>query len=281
MTDSRDPQTSGAMPDRSHIAAVASREEMFYLLSQACELEHNVSCIYLFAAYSLKSDVAEGGLTPAQAKMVGRWKRRLVAVGVEEMLHLSQLTNVLTAIGGAPHMRRPNFPLRNTTLPINNLMSLEPFSLEALESFMCIEMPEVGILSAKEQEEADAMLARVADRKGMQPPDAGEPRESGAIIGCEPFDIDFSTQGEFYHKIMTGFDNIPENELFIGPREAQADNRFLKFSTELRPVFDRRSALDAIEMVIEQGEASTSAHPDAHFWVFRSIHREYLSHPGR
>src|SRR5690606_8779814 len=33
--------------------------------------------------------------------------------------------------------------------------------------------------------------------------------------------------------------------------------------------------LDAIQMVIEQGEAPTTAHPDAHFWVFRSIWREY------
>ena len=88
--------------DRSHIALVTSREELIYLLSRASELEHGLACIYLFAAFSLKNDVSEGGLTPAQAEMVRRWKRRLSGVAVEEMLHLAQVSNMLTAIGGAP-----------------------------------------------------------------------------------------------------------------------------------------------------------------------------------
>jgi hypothetical protein len=66
--------------DRPHIAPVDTREELIYLLSRACELEHSVACIYLFAAHSLKSGVDEGGVTPAQAEMVRRWKRRLSAV---------------------------------------------------------------------------------------------------------------------------------------------------------------------------------------------------------
>jgi len=275
MTDTQGAQ-EGALPGRSHIADVANREELIYLLSQACELEHNVACIYLFAAYSLKSDVSEGGLTPEQAEMVRGWKRGLVKVSVEEMLHLSQMINILTAIGGAPHLRRPNFPLRGTTLPINNLMTLEPFSRDALEAFMCIEMPEAGILSAKEQEEADAILARVAERKGLNGGGATDEGEAEVIAACEPFDVDFTTQAEFYHKIMTGLAGIPEGELFIGPPEAQANGRFLQFGGKLKTVTDRRSALDALEMVVEQGEAPTRAHPDAHFWVFRTIYREYL-----
>jgi hypothetical protein len=54
--------------DRSHIAPVTSREELIYLLTRASELEHGLACVYLFAAYSLKNDVSEGGLTPAQAE---------------------------------------------------------------------------------------------------------------------------------------------------------------------------------------------------------------------
>lgn len=275
MTDTQGAQ-EGALPDRSHIAAVANREELIYLLSQACELEHNVACIYLFAAYSLKTDVSEGGLTPEQAEMVRGWKRRLVKVSVEEMLHLSQMINILTAIGGAPHLRRPNFPLRGTILPINNLMTLEPFSRDTLEAFMCIEMPETGILSAKEQKEADEILARVSERKGLNGGGAADGDVVEIVAACEPFDIDFTTQSEFYHKIMTGLAGIPENELFIGPPEAQANGSFLQFGGQLKAVTDRRSALDAIAMVLEQGEAPTKAHPDAHFWVFRTIYHEYL-----
>jgi CDGSH-type Zn-finger protein len=103
------------------------------------------------------------------------------------------------------------------------------------------------------------------------------PTEPLTLAGCEPFDIDFTTQGEFYHKIMTGIACIPEEELFIGPRGAQAKARFIGFEGKLLPVFDRKSALGAIQMVIEQGEAPTAAHPDAHFWVFRSIWREFIA----
>jgi CDGSH-type Zn-finger protein len=260
-------------PDRSHIAPVTTREELIYLLSHACELEHGVACIYLFAAYSLKSDASEGDMTPEQAEIVRGWKRRLVAVGVEEMLHLAQLTNVLTAIGGAPHFRRTNFPVPRSALPINDHMTLEPFSIETIERFMAIEMPEPGLLPPDEQIEAEQVAERVRERRGRRP--KTELRVDPTQAGCEPFDIDFATQGEFYHKLMSGIACIAEDELFIGPPEAQANARFIDFQNKLRKVVDRKSALEAIQMVIEQGEAPTQAHPDAHFWVFRQIWREY------
>ena len=272
--------TTAPLPiDRSHIAPVTTREELIYLLSHACELEHGVACIYLFAAYSLKGDPSEGGITPAQAEAVRRWKRRLVAVGVEEMLHLAQLTNVLTAIGGAPHFRRTNFPVPRSALPINDHMTLEPFSLATIERFMAIEMPEPGLLSGEEQAEADEVAARVRERRGQRP--KTELRTEPTQAGCEPFDIDFTTQGEFYHKIMSGIACIPEEELFIGPPEAQANARFVDFQNKLRQVVDRKSALEAMQMVIEQGEAPTAAHPDAHFWVFRDIWRSYREEAER
>lgn len=265
--------------ERPHIAPVTTREELIYLLCHACELEHGVACIYLFAAYSLKSDPSEGGITPAQVEMIRRWKRKLVAVSVEEMLHLAQLTNVLTAIGGAPHFRRTNFPVPRSALPIYDHMTLEPFSLATIERFMVIEMPEPGILSPAEQAEAEEVAARVRTRRGEGP--KTELRVEPTLAGCEPFDIDFITQGDFYHKLMSGIRCIDEEDLFIGPREAQANARYVNFQGKLREVFDRRSALDAIQMVIEQGEAPTTAHPDAHFWVFREIWREYRKEQER
>jgi hypothetical protein len=40
--------------------AVESREQLVYLLTQACELEQGVLCEYLFALYSLKRDPQDG-----------------------------------------------------------------------------------------------------------------------------------------------------------------------------------------------------------------------------
>jgi hypothetical protein len=109
--------TPGPRIDRSHIKPVTTREELIYLLSRASELEHGLACIYLFAAYSLKNDVSEGGLTEEQVAMVRRWRRHLAGVAIEEMFHLAQVSNLLTAIGGAPHFKRTTFPMPASAYP--------------------------------------------------------------------------------------------------------------------------------------------------------------------
>jgi Ferritin-like len=96
-------------------------------------------------------------------------------------------------------------------------------------------------------------------------------------VSFEPYEIDFTTVGEFYHKIETGFRHIPEEDLFIGPCEAQANARYVDLNGELTAVVDRASACAAIEMIVEQGEAPTAAHPDAHFVVFDTVRREYAA----
>jgi hypothetical protein len=93
-------------------------------------------------------------------------------------------------------------------------------------------------------------------------------------VQSEAFEIDFKTVGEFYHKIRSGFDAIPEGDLFIGPPEAQSNAQFVDLQGELVSVVDRHSACAAIDMVVEQGEAPSSAHPDAHFVVFDTIRKE-------
>ncbi len=261
----------GAKLDRSHIAPVTTREELIYLLSRAAELEHGLACIYLFAAYSLKNDVSEGGMTEEQAEMVRGWRRFLCKVAIEEMGHLAQVSNMLTAIGGAPHFRRPNFPLPPSEFPFGLRLSLEPFCQETIERFVCYEMPEAGILSAEEQAPYDAMRARVLGTQQSVLSSVTEQDEEG----CEPFEVDFKTVGELYHKIETGFDYIAEEELFIGPPEAQANARFVDLSGNLISIVDRASACAAIECIVEQGEAPTSAHPDAHLCVFDKVRLQY------
>ncbi len=161
-------------PDRSHIAPVNSREELIYLLTRASELEHGLACVYLFAAYSLKSDPSEGGLTEDQAAMVRRWRRSLASVAVEEMLHLAQVSNILTAIGGAPHFKRTNFPLPSSAFPFGLRLSLEPFSQDMIERFVCYEMPEAGVLAPDQEAVYARMLARIVALEGGGAVDEGE-----------------------------------------------------------------------------------------------------------
>ena len=79
---------------------VESREHLWYLLTEASQLEHMIMCQYLFAAFSLKQGTHEG-LTSEQAEVVDRWRETLNSIAVQEMLHLALVANLSTAIGAA------------------------------------------------------------------------------------------------------------------------------------------------------------------------------------
>ena len=252
----------------TQVSPVKTREELLYLLTRASELEHSLACVYLYAGYSLKNDISEGGMTEEELSAVRGWKRKLAHVAVEEMLHLAQVSNILTAVGGAPHFARGTFPMPATTYPFGIIIDLQPFSKELIERLVCYEMPEDGILPADRADFYDVIRKRVA---------IDHDREHALTVAnlTEPFDIDFRTVGEFYHKIETAFHAMPQDTLFIGPPQAQANPRYLDLPDELVQVTDTASACRAIEMIIEQGESPTSEHPDAHFVVFDSIRSEF------
>ena len=56
------------------VLVVESREHLWYLLTEASQLEHMIMCQYLYATFSLKHGV-DDGLTEAQAAAVARWRR--------------------------------------------------------------------------------------------------------------------------------------------------------------------------------------------------------------
>src|SRR5437870_11700189 len=120
---------------------VESREELVYLLGQACELEHGLLCEYLYAQFSLKRDVDEG-VTRDQLTRIQAWEQTLIDVTKQEMLHLALATNILTAIGAAPHFDRPNFPILSRWYPPDVEIALLPFGERALRHFMFLERPE-------------------------------------------------------------------------------------------------------------------------------------------
>ncbi|MEX2170832.1 MAG: ferritin-like domain-containing protein [Pirellulales bacterium] len=95
-----------------------NRAELLSLLSEACELEHGLTCSYLYTAFTLKQDLREGGLTWEQLQLVRKWAAQIYFVASEEMLHLGQAWNLLAAIGGTPYYLRPNFPQDARYYPI-------------------------------------------------------------------------------------------------------------------------------------------------------------------
>src|SRR5687768_13319241 len=70
------------------LSPLITRESLIHQLYEAAELEHNLMCTYLYAAFSLKSGVEER-LSAAEADATARWRRAILRVAVEEMGHLT------------------------------------------------------------------------------------------------------------------------------------------------------------------------------------------------
>jgi hypothetical protein len=128
-----------AEPEASFV--IEHREALIYMLCQAAELEHGIMCQYLFAAFSLEQREDEG-LTAEELDAVNRWRRTIAHVATEEMLHLALVQNVLSAIGAAPHLTRPNLPAPAHHYPAGVNLKLVPFGEPALQHFMFLERPE-------------------------------------------------------------------------------------------------------------------------------------------
>src|SRR5689334_11905645 len=60
-----------------------SREALLGRLYEAAELEHNLMCTYLYAAFSLRSGEDEG-LSKAETEAVARWRRTILDVAIDE-----------------------------------------------------------------------------------------------------------------------------------------------------------------------------------------------------
>ena len=242
---------------------VDSREELVYLLGQACELEHGLLSEYLYAQFSLKRDVSEG-VTPEQLARIRVWEQTIIDVTKQEMLHLSFATNILTAIGAAPHFDRPNFPILSRWYPPDVEIALLPFGERALRHFMFLERPE-GM--------------RLQDAEGFSAGDLTSPYpadDTNLTAGPQ----EWHTVGHLYRGIETGLarlvDQHGEAGVFIGPPAAQATTQVFEWP-ELIAVTDLASASRAIEVIVEQGEGARGDWVNSHFGKFVGILEDFLA----
>jgi CDGSH-type Zn-finger protein/truncated hemoglobin YjbI len=239
---------------------IEHREALIYMLCQAAELEHIIMCQYLFAAFSLKQRLDEG-LTEAEQAAVARWRRQISQVATQEMLHLALVQNLLSAIGGAPHLARPNLPQPANHYPAGVQLAWLPFGEQALRHFMFLERPE-----GMDLDDAAGLTAVGRATPLMQ---------EGDIV---PRLQDFATVGHLYRSIEEGIEHLAakfgERWLFVGPSRAQATTAAFTWP-ELVTVTDVASARRAIEEILEQGEGPRGHWQDAHFGQFVQILDEF------
>src|SRR5260370_584425 len=239
---------------------IEHREALVYMLCEAAELEHGIMCQYLFAAFSLKQS-ADEGLTDAELAATVRWRKQVSHVATQEMLHLALVHNLLSAIGAAPHLARPNLPQPADHYPAGVQLALLPFGEQALRHFMFLERPE-----GMDLDDADGLAA--ADR-------AAPVMNERDIV---PRLQDFKTVGHLYRSIEQGFGHLAEKYgepwLFVGPPRAQATPEHFGWP-ELVTVTDLSSAQKAIDTILEQGEGPRGDWRNAHFGQFVEILDEY------
>src|SRR6266550_5009547 len=257
--------TRGGLAPPEAPFVIEHREALIYMLCEAAELEHGIMCGYLYAAFSLKQS-ADEGLTAEEADAVQRWRKHISHIATQEMLHMSLVQNLLSAIGAAPHLSRPNYPQPASHYPAGVHLALLPFGEEALRHFMFLERPE-----GMDIEDAEGMAAF---EKAVP---AAMPRvQVGEIV---PRGQDFATVGHLYRSIEAGIAHLAEKfgeqALFVGPPRAQATQAYFGWP-ELVTVTDAASAQRAIDEILEQGEGPRGHWQDAHFGQFVAILDEYL-----
>jgi len=245
-------------------AGLEHREALIYTLGKAAELEHLIMLQYLFAAFSLKGHVREG-LSEEALLAVQRWRRTLLSIGEQEMLHLALVQNLLTAVGAAPRLTRPNFPMPAYSYPAGVRIELLPFGEAALRHFAFLERPEG--MDVEDAEGFEAIEQAVA-----LPHD-----EEDEIV---PHLQEFDTIGQLYRSIQAGLEHLADRlgpeRLFIGPVDAQATEEHFRWA-ELVAVTDVASAQRAIDTIVEQGEGARGEWRDAHFGRLLGILDEYLA----
>jgi len=232
---------------------IENRAQLIYVLSEASELEHGLSCCYQFAAFSLKQGVDEG-VTEKQLEAIQRWRRCLLDIAVEEMLHLANASNLLTAVGGSPHLRRPNFPSHPRMYPEGFNLTLTPFSEETIGRFVFVERPEGMLLP-------DHQVAPCVP-----------PHPLGRPVDIFPGGQVYETVGHLYRAVEDGLrylaDKYGEEGLFLNAAAQTSQYG-------ITPAVDLASAIAAIESIVEQGEGARGDLSQAHFGRFSAVLDEY------
>lgn len=249
--------------------ASPSREQLLHNLYEAAELEHNLMCTYLYAAFSLRQGEAEG-LSAPEAEAVERWRREIIAVAVEEMGHLVAVWNITAALGGAPHVGRGNFPLDPGYLPARVVVKLAPFNDATLQHFIYLERPENSAEVDGEGFAAERLFTRGTDA----------PR-------ITPMARDYDTVGHFYATLaadLRAFVAVHgESAAFCGDRGLQLGPDELTLGGA-RPVLCSKTALAAFDAIVRQGEGAPSDSDRSHYQRFAAIRTELAAlraaHPG-
>jgi hypothetical protein len=207
------------------LTPITTIDELRNHLAQAAAVELSTVPLYLYAAYSIKTQGYKQW-NPGMSAF-----RAIRSVVIEEMLHLCLARNLLLAIDGADHVRfyDPQFVPDYPTPMLHRIPTLE-LQLEA----------------------ASPTLMR----------DIFMPLEMPAAIHAPPQPDQYNTLGQFYGAIEAGFELLDSNENADLWRNTHADFQYDRAywnndgGGSPLIVTDLATAKSAIATIVEQGEGA-------------------------
>ncbi len=242
-----------------------SREQLIYWLHEASEIEHNLMCCYLYAAFSIKT--GDPRWSPAQAQAVAAWSRTITSVAMEEMTHLCLVGNLMNALGGTAHLGRPVFPVDPGPYPAHFVIRLQPFSLATVEHFMFLERP---------------VTSAVHEAAGFEP--LRSYQRGSATERISPGARDYATVGQLYATLRQGLDAFAqehgESALFMGDPALQIDSTQAPLPG-VCTVTNLQEAHRALDTIVAQGEGAGDEHVQSHFSRFSRIAQELAAEQAR
>ncbi|APR75061.1 Hypothetical protein A7982_00407 [Minicystis rosea] len=236
------------------------RESILRSLHEAAELEHDIMCSYLYAAFTLKSG-DDGGLRPEEVAAVARWRRTLIGIAVGEMSHLTAVWNITSALGGVPRFGRGNFPIEDGYLPASIVVALAPFDLDTLQHFVHLERP----ATSNEPDGRGFARARRFTRTIEAP-------------RVTPMGTDYETVGAFYAELRASIVELAE---LLGEADTLCGDPALQMSPAevalegAKPVTSLASALEALDRIVTEGEGAPSYSETSHFQALATMRDEY------
>ena len=248
------------MTEREPPIVISSREQLFYTLAEAAEIEHNLMCCYLYAAWSLKTE-SDDGVDPETRKTLQGWERAIIGVAIDEMTHLALVANLLNAVGGAAHFNRPNFPIGEGYHPAEMSVRLAPFNRATLQHFIHLERPE-----GNNEPDGEDFVRGASYQRGLHG------------LRLMPSAQDYQTVGHLYRSVETALRELSaslgEAALFCGDPALQVGPDIVAMDG-LEPVTDLASACRAIETIVEQGEGAQADKASGHYQRFIAIRSAY------
>lgn len=239
-----------------------------FLFQVAAEIEHGLLIQYLFAAYSLG-----GPQVPEEHRdKVAKWQGILLGIAREEMGHLITVQNLLKLIGGALNLERSDFPWDLPFYPFP--FSLEPLSTKLLARYVCVESPKVWPENWASQQKAIEAIAF--------PPGSGGFKRVGelynvlktligdkALIPDALFHADTLSYQASFAEYGRGYAG--------GSRGAVSPGAVVP-DVLIYTAYSRKTALDALKAVAEQGEAADTDSQTkslSHFERFMELYQEF------